>query len=148
MSAFIVVALSSSSLNLSAQGGPWEGKYWNNRNLSGNPVLVRQDGSINFDWGDGSPAPQVYTDNFSVQWTQTANLPAGTYRFSATTDDGMRVWVDNVMIIDSWFDSQAHTVSADVYLGAGNHTIVVQYYEAGGVAVARMNYVQVGGQTP
>lgn len=148
LSAFIIVALSSSSLNLSAQGGPWEGKYWNNRSLSGNPALVRQDGSINFDWGGGSPAPEVFADNFSAQWTQTANLPAGTYRFSATTDDGMRVWVDNVMIIDSWFDSQVHTINADVYLGAGNHTIVVQYYEAGGVAVAKMNYVQLGGQTP
>lgn len=147
-SAFIIVALSSSSLNLSAQGGPWEGKYWNNRSLSGNPALVRQDGSINFDWGGGSPAPEVFADNFSAQWTQTANLPAGTYRFSATTDDGMRVWVDNVMIIDSWFDSQVHTINADVYLGAGNHTIVVQYYEAGGVAVAKMNYVQLGGPTP
>lgn len=148
LSAFIIAALSSSSLNLSAQGGSWEGKYWNNRNLSGNPVLVRQDASVNFDWGGGSPANEVFTDNFSAQWTQTANLPAGTYRFSATTDDGMRVWVDNVMIIDVWFDSQSHTVNADVFLGAGNHTIVVQYYEAGGVAVAKMNYVQVGGTTP
>lgn len=147
LTAFIIAALSSSSLNLSAQGGAWEGKYWNNRDLSGNPVLVRQDASINFDWGGGSPANEVFTDNFSAQWTQTANLPAGTYRFSASTDDGMRVWVDNVMIIDSWFDSQVHTITADVFLGAGNHTVVVQYYEAGGVAVAKMNYVLVGGQT-
>ena len=145
LAVFILIALSSSSMNLSAQGGAWEGKYWNNTNLSGNPALVRQDASINFDWGAGSPAPEVYTDNFSAQWTQTANLPAGTYRFSATTDDGMRVWVDNVLIIDSWVDSQAHTVTADVYLGAGNHTVTVQYYEAGGVAVAKMNYVLVGG---
>lgn len=145
LTVFILVALSGSSMNLSAQGGAWEGKYWNNRNLSGSPALVRQDAGINFDWSAGSPAPEVFTDNFSVQWTQTANLPAGTYRFSATTDDGMRVWVDNVLIIDSWFDSQAHTVTADVYLGAGNHTVTVQYYEAGGMAVAKMNYVLVGG---
>lgn len=148
ISVFIIVALSSSSINLSAQGGAWEGKYWNNRDLSGNPILTRQDGSINFDWGGGSPAPEVFADNFSAQWTQTANLPAGTYRFSATTDDGMRVWVDNVLIIDSWFDSQMHTITADVYLGAGNHSVVVQYYEAGGVAVAKMNYALVGGPTP
>jgi uncharacterized protein YraI len=147
LAALVVAALSSSSLNLSAQGGAWEAKYWNNRNLSGNPALTRQDGSINFDWGGGSPAPEIFTDNFSAQWTQTANLPAGTYRFSATTDDGMRVWVDNVLIIDSWFDSQVHTVTADVFLGAGNHTTTVQYYEAGGMAVAKVGYVQIGGQT-
>ena len=148
LAVFVIAALTSSSLNLSAQGGAWEGKYWNNRDLSGNPVVVRQDGSINFDWGGGSPAAEVFPDNFSAQWTQTANLPAGTYRFSATTDDGMRVWVDNVMIIDSWFDSQVRTITADVYLGAGNHTITVRYYEAGGVAVAKMSYVALNAPPP
>ncbi len=144
LSIFIVAALSSSSLSLSAQGGPWEGKYWNNRNLSGDPALTRQDASINFDWGAGSPGAEIAVDNFSAQWTQTANLPAGTYRFTASTDDGMRVWIDNVMIIDAWFDSQIHTITADVFLSAGNHTIVVHYYEAGGLAVAKMNYVLLG----
>jgi uncharacterized protein YgiM (DUF1202 family) len=146
LTVFIIAALSSSSLKLSAQGGAWEARFWNNRNLTGNSVLTRQDASINFDWGGGSPAPQVFTDNFSVQWTQTANLPAGTYRFSATADDGMRVLVDNVPIIDAWYDSQVRTIVADVFLSAGNHNIVVQYYEAGGLAVAKMGFVQISGQ--
>jgi len=148
LAVFILIILTSSSLNLSAQGGAWEGRYWNNRDLSGNPILVRQDGSINFDWGAGSPAPEVQPDNFSARWTQTANIPAGTYRFSATADDGMRVKVDNVTVIDAWFDSQVRTITADVFLSAGNHTIVVEYYEAGGVAVAKMNYALVSGPTP
>ena len=145
---FVSGALTTSTLNLGAQGGAWEGRYWNNRDLSGNPVLVRQDANIDFDWGGGSPATQVFTDNFSAQWTQTASLPAGTYRFSATADDGMRVWVDNVLIIDAWYDSQVRTITADVFLGAGNHTITVQYYEAGGVAVARMGYVALNAPPP
>lgn len=146
LAVMIMVALSSSSLSLNAQGGAWEGKYWNNRNLSGNPILTQQEANINFDWGSGSPAPQVFSDNFSAQWTQTANLPAGTYRFTATMDDGMRVWIDNTLIVDSWTDSQVRTITVDVFLSAGNHQIVVQYYEAGGVAVAKMNFVQIGGQ--
>jgi len=140
---FAVAGLTGGAINTRAQADTWEGRYWNNRDLSGNPVLVRQHGSIYFDWGGGSPAPQVSPDNFSVQWTQTANLPASTYRFTATADDGMRVWVDNVLIIDAWYDSQVRTITADVFLGAGNHTIVVQYYEAGGVAVAMMTYVSL-----
>ncbi len=35
----------------------WRGEYWNNPNLSGAPVLVRNDRIIDFNWGDGSPAP-------------------------------------------------------------------------------------------
>ena len=148
LAVFALVVLSSSSISLNAQGGAWEGRYWNNRDLSGNPVIIRQDASIDFDWGGGSPAAQVFTDNFSAQWTQTANLPAGTYRFTATMDDGMRIWVDNVLIIDSWLDSQVRTITADVFLGAGNHTIVVRYYEAGGMAVARLNYVSLNAPPP
>ena len=49
LAVFVIGALTTSTLNLGAQGGAWEGRYWNNRDLSGNPVLVRQDASINFD---------------------------------------------------------------------------------------------------
>lgn len=140
-----LIFLTSSSTNLSAQGGSWTASYWNNRTLSGSPVLVRSESSINYDWGEGSPAPEVQADNFSAEWTQTANLPAGTYRFSATTDDGMRVFVDNTVVIESWYDGQVRTVTSDVYLGAGNHTVKVQYYEAGGMAVARFSMTLVSG---
>lgn len=60
LSLFVFITLSSSSLNLSAQGGAWAGQYWNNRNLSGTPALTRQDASINFDWGNGSPAAKSF----------------------------------------------------------------------------------------
>ncbi|MCB0027367.1 MAG: hypothetical protein KDE28_05635, partial [Anaerolineales bacterium] len=38
---------------------------------------------------------------------------AATYRFTATMDDGLRVWVDGALVIDSWTDSQVHSLSAD-----------------------------------
>ncbi len=139
--------ITTSSGNLLAQGN-WEARYWNNRNLSGNPVLIRQEAGINNDWGGGSPAPEVFTDNFSAEWRQTVNLQAGTYRFTATTDDGMRVIVNGTTVIDSWYDSQVHTVTADVSLNAGSHNIVVQYYEGGGVATAKLSYGLVSAPAP
>jgi uncharacterized protein YraI len=148
LAVLVLAGLSVSSSRAAAQGSPWEAKYWNNRTLSGEPVLVRQEDSINWDWGSGSPAAQVLSDNFSAQWRQTVSLAAGTYRFTATMDDGMRVWVNNTVIIDQWFDSQVRTVTADVYLGAGTHTIQVQYYEAGGSAVAKMSYAIVSAPPP
>ncbi len=126
-------------------GSGWQATYWNNRTLSGTAVLQRQEAALNHDWGQGSPDPLVNSDSFSARWTQTLTLPAGTYRFTATMDDGMRVWVDGVLIIDSWWDSQVHSMSADVYLPAGNHHIRVEYYEAGGQAVAKLNWTQIGG---
>lgn len=129
-----------------AQGNPWRARYFNNRNLSGEPAARRDEGAIDYDWGGGSPIPNVINDdNFSVRWTRDVELPAGNYRFTATMDDGMRVWIDDQPIIDEWKDSQVRTVTADRYLNAGSHTIRVEYYEAGGVAEARFSWAQVSG---
>src|SRR5690606_2207379 len=55
----------------------WRGEYYNNNSLSGSPTLVRDDASVNFNWGAGSPAAgTIVADNFSVRWTRNLNLPA------------------------------------------------------------------------
>lgn len=133
-----------------AADAQWRARYWNNRNLSGNPVWERSENAIDHDWGGGSPnAPVVDDDNFSARWTRVVNFNAGTFRFSATMDDGMRVWIDDQLLIDAWTDSQVRTLTADRALSAGDHNIRVEYYEAGGVAVAKFNWQQVsGGGTP
>jgi uncharacterized protein YraI len=139
-----LVISSSKATPLQANSG-WEATYWNNRNLSGTPVLQRQEASLHHEWGQGSPDALLNQDNFSARWTQTLFFPAGTYRFTATMDDGMRVWVDGLLIIDSWWDSQVHSMSADAYLPSGNHHVRVEYYEAGGEAVAKLSWMLIGG---
>lgn len=115
--------------------GPWAGKYFNNTDLTGSPVLTRNDPAINFNWGFGSPNPQVVTaDFFSAHWSRTANFSAGLYRFFARSDDGVRVWVDGQIIIDEWRIQAAAGFYHDLVLNAGNHTIVVEYYEDTGRA--------------
>lgn len=126
----------------------WTARYWDNRSLTGDPVVVREEADLNHDWGGGAPHTLVGDDDFSARWTRTLNVPAGSYRFTATLDDGMRVWVDNVLIIDSWMDSQVRSLSSDVYLTSGDHQLKVEYYEAGGQAVAKLSWTQVGGQAP
>ncbi len=122
---------------VSAADETWRGRYWNNRDLSGDPVLKRDEEAIDYDWGGGSPGGQVDSDDFSARWTRTIYLTAGTYRFSATMDDGMRVWIDGALVIDEWKDSQVRTVAVDLPMTTGEHDIEVQYYEAGGTAVAK-----------
>lgn len=124
----------------------WHARYWNNRKLEGEPVLQRFEKSLDYDWGHGYPAPGINRDEFSAKWTREVEFPEGNYRFFATTDDGMRVWVDEQLLIDAWSDSQVRTVSADRFLSAGRHRIRVEYYEAGGEAVAKFNWSALGGQ--
>lgn len=120
-------------------GATWRGEYFDNRDLEGWPALVRNDHAIDFNWGDGSPDPALPADYFSVRWTHTLGFDAGTYRFLASTDDGVRLWVDDALVIDAWVDQKLpKTHTGDLYLAAGQHTIVVEYYEHGGKAAAHV----------
>lgn len=139
-----VLILSANTTPALADTG-WTAKYYNNQNLSGSPALTVSETSLDHDWGDGSPNDLINVDDFSAEWTRNLYFAPGNYRFIVTTDDGMRVYVDNNPIIDVWYDSQVHTVTADVFLNGGNHDIRVEYYEAGGKAVARVNWALVSG---
>jgi len=122
--------------------GNWRGEYFNNENLAGTPV-IRYDAEINFDWGWGPPHPQIGADRFSVRWTRSLWLGTGTWRFTTTTDDGVRLYVDNTLVIDQWKEQPATTYSADVSLNAGYHNVRMEYFELTGLAVAHLNWASV-----
>ena len=56
-----------------------------------------------------------------------------------TGDDGIRVLVDGTPVIDGWFYQAPTTYTADVALSEGEHTVVVEYFEQTGGAVARFS---------
>jgi hypothetical protein len=120
-------------------GSGWRAEYFDNRKLAGTPSLVRYDPAVDFDWGLGSPDPAIPVDDFSVRWTHTLGFTPGTYRFHASCDDGVRVFVDGQHILDAWHDKDsADTATGDIHLSAGQHTVVVEYYERTGKANAHV----------
>jgi hypothetical protein len=121
----------------------WAASYWANQSLSGTPVLQRSEAAVDYDWGSGSPAPGVPADGFSARWTRYFMVSAGTYRFTATSDDGIRVWVDGTLLIDQWSVHSIQTNTADRYLNGDHHLVVVEYFEAAGAAVARLSFAPV-----
>lgn len=106
-------------------------------------MVSRTDDAIDFDWGEGAPTPLLSANTFSAHWTRTKSYAAGTYRFSVTGDDGIRVLVDGTQVIDGWFYQAPTTYTADVPLSEGGHTVVVEYFEHTGGAVARFNESRV-----
>jgi len=122
--------------------GAWKGEYFNNRNLSGTPVLVRNDPVINFNWKAGSPASGIPVDNFSVRWTKQEVFTGGAYTFTVSNDDGMIISVDGSVIYNSWKDQGASTRRFNAGISAGTHTITVLYYEHKGYAVAKTSWVK------
>lgn len=122
-------------------GSNWTGQYYNNTNFSGAPVITRVDSQINFKFGTDSPLDGfVNEDNFSVKWTGTQTIAAGIYNFTATADDGMRVTVDGVIIIDQLSTGGLTTHQAQVVLNGTSHTIVVEYVEFTGEATAQLSW--------
>jgi hypothetical protein len=127
----------------------WVGEYFNNPDLGGGAVFVREDSRIDFDWGTGSPREDIPADNFSVRWTNTFRLDAGLYRFTTETDDGVRLYVDGRLLIDKWRIQPATKHTAEVNLSSGQHTVVMEYQERGDRAVARLRIYEVRqGTTP
>ncbi|MFW6097851.1 MAG: PA14 domain-containing protein, partial [Chloroflexota bacterium] len=136
----MLATLALTAPETAAADNVWRAQYYNNKSLSGSPVLERDERQLNWDWGYGSPASQVHHDGFSARWIRTVNFSAGTYRFSASMDDGMRVWVDDVLIIDSWKDGAMRTIAANRTLSGGDHRIRVQYYDNTHMAYARLTW--------
>jgi len=126
----------------------WQGEYFNNPSLTGAPALIRNDASINFNWTTGSPSPVIPVDYFSVRWTRTINFTAGTYRFTTTTDDGVRLWIDGTLVIDKWIPQPPTSYTVDVVIPAGAHTIKMEYFEQTGGAQAKLTYAPVSVPPP
>lgn len=131
---------------LAADSG-FRGEYFNNPDLSGTPNLIRTDPAINFDWAHGSPDPAINTDLFSVRWTGSDNFAEGTYRFKTTTDDGVRLYIDNDLIQDDWVD-RGDDIIVDKTMTAGTHQIKMEFYERYGAAVTILTYQLIVTPTP
>ena len=121
------------------------GEYFNNTSLTAPSVLTRTDATLNLSWGGGSPGTGVNADQFSVRWTgQVQPRYTDTYTFYLMSDDGSRVWVNNVLVVDNWSDHAAeaqYEKSGTIALTAGTkYTIKVEYYENAGDAAMYLNW--------
>lgn len=118
----------------------YDAEFFNNMELSGDPVLTRSDPKIDFDWGMSSPDDLINTDGFSARWSAVQDFTEGSYYFETISDDGVRVYLDDQLIIDSWTDHGAKVDSVTIFVVGGQHTITVEYYENGWDAVIKFNY--------
>ena len=71
---------------------------------------------------------------------------SGTYRFTTVSDDGIRLWVNGVQVINNWTDHSSTTNTSNaITLTAGQrYTITLEYYERTGSATARLQWTYPG----
>ena len=151
----VVVTATYSVSTGGGTGTGLRGEYYNNPSnsaypledpFSGSPVLTRTDGVVNFSWAQNSPASQVSSDNFSVKWTGQVRAPvSGSYTFTVTGDDGVRLFLNGQLVIDGWTDQYPTSYSYTTTLTAGTlYDIEVHYYEHSGDATCRLRWSYPG----
>ncbi|UOE34724.1 PA14 domain-containing protein [Hymenobacter monticola] len=83
-------------------------------------VLTRRDATIDFNWGHEPPAPGLPAEDFSVRWTGWLVPPtSGEYTFHVTVDDGIRLWLNDKLLLDEWRGQPVSSYTATVTLRAG-----------------------------
>jgi beta-glucosidase len=121
-----------------------KGEYFDNLTLSGKPILSRTDQNIDFEWAhqNGAHLPSKFT----VRWTGFIRpTVSGTHVFRARSDAGIRVFLDEETIINSWTDHAPRPDIATRTLQAGKrYRIQIDYKNiGGGGAIAQFGWASL-----
>jgi beta-glucosidase len=116
-----------------------------NPTLEGPPAIERVDPTIDFNWIAALPAPGLPVDGFSVRWTGVV-VPDRTVTavLSIPPQDAMRVWLDGMLILDSWSDGPRRALTT---LTAGRrYGLKVEYCKRDGGSSVMLGWSEnVGG---
>ncbi|GEK80086.1 hypothetical protein ABA31_14370 [Agrococcus baldri] len=112
--------------------------FYDNADLSGQPAAFAlgiggTGGAVTKDWGAGSPEGVASTDRWSARLTGLITFPAaGQYTLSAVSDDGVRIWVDDLPVISDWYGgAKTRTAPQAITATAGQVSrIRVEYWDS------------------
>ena len=110
--------------------------YYPNDRLAGTPSTFAlglggtSGGALSRDWGTTSPAG-TSSSTWSLRATGVVTFPAaGIYTLTGFADDAVRVWIDDVLVVDNWI---VGTATGQVTRAtAGSARIRVEYANTGG----------------
>ncbi|MBB6674039.1 glycoside hydrolase family 3 C-terminal domain-containing protein [Cohnella nanjingensis] len=114
------------------------GEYFNNPELTGEPVVTRNDSSIDFNWVIAKPDQRLHSFGFSVRWTgKLVPKQDVSGRIGTVSADSMRLWLDGELIVDGWGKDKSATRNVPVALEAGrSYEIRLEYRkDTNGVSV-------------
>jgi len=120
--------------------GPVRQEVFAGRELAGSPTSTSTVDHIDFG-SEGTPPAPGLTENYSVRWSGEVSAAApGPYEFITNTDDGVRVFVDQKLVIDDWKDHATTTNKATLPLQRGRHAVVIEYFQGTGGAVVQFGF--------
>lgn len=135
----------SATFTNTATGNGLRGDYYDNADFTGT-TIARTDSTVNFNWAAGAPASGIGADTFSVRWTGQILAPVtGLYQFFTNTDDGVRLWVNNELLVDKFVNQSLTEWSGNIGLMAGQkYDIRMDYFENTTTAQAELRWTVPG----
>jgi beta-glucosidase len=119
-------------------------EYFNNREQEGDPVYTCVEKDINFDWGYGSPKQDVVRpEKWSARWTGKLKSPGeGWYEIGLKADNGIRMYIDGIKILDAWIDASPGKFKIARYKFEANrvYDIQVDFYENIGTCRCKLGF--------
>ena len=94
---------------------------------------------INKNWGLGGPGMGLRDNWFSVRWSGRHSFAAASYAFSVSHDNGARLFIDDVMVLDRW--GTGGTITVNRNLTEGVHPVRLEYLEDAGSASVSLAWV-------
>lgn len=91
---------------------------------------TRIDPQLRFDW-PGSPIDTVPANHFTVRWTgRIQPRVSGTHTFILRADDGVRLWIDGKLLIDTWHRPDIADQRGEIALEAGRlYSLQLDYFD-------------------
>ena len=103
--------------------------------LEGAPLKTVKTKDLNFSWG-GAPLEGVPANYFATVSEGAFKVKPGFYKFSVTSDDGMRVWIDNRIVMEDWTYHGPKEQSVQLKL-TGAHRVRIEHFELDGFSALK-----------
>jgi WD40 repeat protein len=126
----------------------YQNKAWSDESawkaaIAQEPFLKRSTLAINFGWGESGPSSE-FINEFATVAVAKADVPAGDYFITTLADDGIRVAIDDRLVINNWNEHSPTTDIATVHLAAGEHTLRIEHFEGFQGAELRFRMIPAG----
>ena len=104
-------------------------EYFDNNRLSGDPLLIRTDTTVHFNWWDGAPAAGIPADSFSIRWTGSISAPVpGRISLGLRAFGAVRLLIEDSLLLQFRNSHEASLQWKDIVFAPGtSKTITIEF---------------------
>ena len=103
--------------------------------------MQRIDPVIDFQWGLGGPDTNIGVDLFQVRWEGMLQAQySETYAITVVSEDGVRLWLDDRLLVDEWHEQHPPlTTTVPISLAGGQkYSLRLDYFAGWGIATVQL----------